>query len=121
MRVAVVDDSIIRTTTSKHIIEMLREAGASEIHLRIASPPYKWPCFYGMNTGNIDELAAASMSVEAIRQEVGADSLEYLTIEGLQSSLGQALGKVCMACMTGQYPTPVPRELISKQNPDREN
>lgn len=120
MRVVVVDDSIVRTTTSQHIVEMLREAGASEIHLRIASPPYKWPCFYGMNTGNIDELVAASMNVEEIRQEIGADTLHYLSIEGLQRSLGQALGKVCMACMTGQYPTPVP-ELLTKQSSNRTN
>lgn len=114
MRVVVVDDSIIRTTTSKQVVEMLREAGAAEIHLRVASPPYRWPCFYGMNTTDINELAAASMDVEEIREEIGADSLGYLSIEGLERSIGQAAGSVCMACMTGNYPTPVPKELVEK-------
>jgi len=116
LRVVMIDDSIVRLTTSKHTVAMLREAGASEVHLRIASPPYKWPCFYGMNTGNINELAAAFMDVEEIRQEIGADSLAYLSIKGLQSSLGKAVGKVCMACMTGEYPTSVPEELLIKRS-----
>jgi amidophosphoribosyltransferase len=111
-RVVVVDDSIVRSTTSKEVVTMLREKGATEVHLRIASPPYKWPCHYGMDTGDINELTAASRAVEEIREEVGADSLGYLSVEAFESSMGSAAGKVCMACMTGEYPTPIPEESL---------
>ncbi len=113
-RVVAVDDSIIRSTTTKAIVSMLKEAGATEVHLRISSPPYKWPCFYGMNTGDINELIAASKTIEEIRREVGADSLEFLTVDAMKRAMGQAAGKVCLACATGNYPTPVDEKLTKR-------
>ena len=106
-RVVVVDDTIVRGTTTKWLVEMLREAGAEEVHLRISAPPIKWSCYYGMDTPARDELIAAGMSNEEVCQAVGANSLEYLSLEDLQASVGKAAGKLCMACMDGQYPTPI--------------
>ena len=82
-RLVVVDDSIVRGTTTRAVVAMLREAGAAEVHLRIMSPPYRWPCFYGMDTGDRDELLARQLTVEEIRDYVGADSLAYLTLDRL--------------------------------------
>ena len=110
--VVVVDDSIIRGTTTKGLVNMLRKAGARQVHLRIASSPYQWPCFYGMDTANRGQLIAAEMSVAGICEELGADSLEYIPLKDLEATFGKAAGKVCMACMTGEYPTDVPRELL---------
>jgi amidophosphoribosyltransferase len=101
-RVAVIDDSIVRGTTSKKIIEMIRHAGATEIHLRIASPPVAWPCFYGINTPTKEELIASSQSVEEIRKFIGADSLQFISLEGLKRSIG--VPGTCDACFTGHYP-----------------
>jgi amidophosphoribosyltransferase len=108
----VVDDSLIRGTTMRGIVSMLRGAGAKGIHLRIASAPYISPCFYGMDTGNIAELIASGKSVEEICEYVGADSLAYLPVEDLKVTLGKAAGKVCMACMTGEYPTDIPEHML---------
>ena len=113
-RVVVVDDSIIRSTTTATMVKMLRDKGAAEVHLRISSPPYKWPCFYGMGTGKINELIAASMTQEEIRAKLEVDSLAYLSLEGLERSIGKAAGKVCTACITGNYPTHVPARLLKK-------
>lgn len=101
-RVAVIDDSIVRGTTSKKIISMIRAAGAKEIHLRIASPPVMWPCYYGINTPTKEELIASSQSLEEIRQFIGADSLGFLSLEGLKKSIGG--DGFCDACFTGKYP-----------------
>jgi len=106
-RVVLVDDTIVRGTTTKWLVDMLREAGAEEVHLRISAPPIKWSCYYGMDTPARDELIAAGMSNDEVCQTIGADSLEYLSLEDLQASVGKAAGKLCMACMDGQYPTPV--------------
>jgi amidophosphoribosyltransferase len=110
-RLVVVDDSIVRGTTQRQLVKMLREAGAVEVHLRITSPPIKWPCFYGIDTGNKGELIAAQMEREEIKEYVGADSLEYLNIERLKESTGAVGAGFCDACFTGDYPVDVPVNL----------
>jgi amidophosphoribosyltransferase len=107
-RVVVVDDSIVRGTTSRKIVKMLRDAGAREVHLRIASPPTAWPCFYGIDTPSRKELIAASHSVEEIARYVTADSLGYLSLPGLHAAAGDPEGRsYCSACFSGKYPTPL--------------
>ncbi len=113
-RVVVIDDSVVRGTTTRAIVKMLREAGASEVHLRISSPPYRWPCFYGMDTGTRGELLAANLTVEEIRDYLDADTLAYLSLDRLVAAVDQAgAGKAgfCDACLTGNYPTEIPVEL----------
>lgn len=105
-RVAVVDDSIVRGTTSRKIVKMLRAAGAREVHLRISSPPTRWPCFYGIDTPSRQELIASSHSVEEIAGYVTADSLGYLSLRGLGTAVGDPdTATFCSACFTGQYLT----------------
>ncbi len=103
-RVALVDDSIVRGTTSKLIVELVREFGAKEVHMRIASPPLISPCFFGIDMPTREELVASSRSVEEVREFVGADSLRYLPVEDLAQCLGQDAGLFCYACFTGHYP-----------------
>lgn len=105
-RVVLVDDSIVRGTTTKHIIRSLREAGAREVHVRISSPPYMHSCYFGVDTSAGTDLIAARMTVEEIRQQVGADSLEYLSVEGLARACGLT-GRLCLACFDGEYPVDV--------------
>lgn len=108
-RVVVIDDSIVRGTTSRKIVKMLKDAGAREVHLRISSPPTAWPCFYGIDTPSRQELIAASHSVDEIARYVTADSLGYLSLEGLVTAAGDATGKsFCSACFSGKYPTGLP-------------
>lgn len=109
-RVIVVDDTIVRGTTTPRIVKLLREAGAAEVHMRIAAPPIQHPCHFGVDMATRGELIAARQSVEEIRRHIGADSLGYLSIEGLQRALG--LGKpTCLACFTGDYPVSVQTEF----------
>jgi amidophosphoribosyltransferase len=103
----VVDDSIVRGTTSRAMVKMLREAGAAEVHLRIMSPPYKWPCFFGMDTGERSELIAANLTVGQIQEYLGVDSLAYLTIDRLIEATGAVNAGFCSACLTGDYPVTV--------------
>jgi amidophosphoribosyltransferase len=111
-RVALVDDSIVRGTTSRQIVEGLRRAGAAEVHMRIASPPIMWPCFMGIDIASRNELIAASHSEEEVGRVVGTDSLRYLSIEGLRHAMGDPEGRgFCFACFTGAYPVPVPLQL----------
>ena len=107
-KLVVVDDSIVRGTTTRQVVAMLREAGAVEIHFRVSSPPYRWPCYYGMDTGRKSELLAADLSVGEIREYLGVDSLAYLEIERLTKATGTAEESFCTACLTGHYPVPVP-------------
>jgi amidophosphoribosyltransferase len=107
-RLVVVDDSIVRGTTTRAVVAMLRQSGAAEVHLRIMSPPYRWPCFYGMDTGDRGELLAADLTVEEICAYVGADSLDYLTLDRLLAAIGAPGAGFCSACLTGSYPVPVP-------------
>lgn len=110
-KVIMVDDSIVRGTTSRRIVDLLKEAGAKEVHVRIASPPLKYPCFYGIDIQTRKELIAANHSVEEIRQVIGADSLSYLSEEGLIDAIGldfdAPYGGLCMAYFNGDYPTPL--------------
>jgi amidophosphoribosyltransferase len=107
-RLVVVDDSIVRGTTQRAMVRMLREAGALEVHLRISSPPYKWPCFYGMDTGSRTELLAADLTVDEVRDYLGCDTLAYLELDRLLRATGAAGAGFCNACMTGDYPIDVP-------------
>jgi amidophosphoribosyltransferase len=108
-RVVMVEDSIVRGTTIGPTIKMIREAGAVEVHVRIASPPYRHPCFYGIDTCNQNELIAAKLSVEEIRQYIGADSLGYLSLAGLIRAIGVKKDKLCCACLDGKYPVEIPK------------
>jgi amidophosphoribosyltransferase len=113
-RVVVVDDSIVRGTTSRKLIHMIRQAGAREVHMRISSPPTTHPCFYGIDTPNREELIAATHSVEEIRKYLGADSLAYLSHAGLFAFNGASSG-FCDACFTGRYPVPLAEEVRTRQ------
>ena len=107
-RLIVVDDSIVRGTTTRQIVALLRKAGATEVHLRISSPPIHHPCFYGIDTQIETELIASTHSVEQIRESLGADTLSYLSIGGVLSALDLPYEKFCFACFDGRYPVPVP-------------
>lgn len=104
-RVVLVDDSIVRGTTSKKIVEMVREAGATEVHVRISCPPTTHSCFYGVDTPDRDDLIAAKLSVENVREHIGADSLGYLSLDGMLGAIGIEASRSCNACWTGVYPT----------------
>jgi amidophosphoribosyltransferase len=106
-RVVVVDDSIVRGNTQRAIVAMLREAGAAQVHVRISSPPVAWPCFFGIDFASRAELIAGSLDVEAIRDSIGADSLGYVSLDGLIEATTLAPGKLCRACFDGDYPVPV--------------
>ena len=110
-RIVVVDDSIVRGNTQRAIVRMLREAGAREIHVRISSPPVKWPCFYGIDFATRAELIASGLEVEEIRRSIGADSLGYVSLEGLIESTQIEDKKLCSACFTGIYPIRIPADM----------
>ncbi|MBS1848573.1 MAG: amidophosphoribosyltransferase [Actinobacteria bacterium] len=107
-RLVVVDDSIVRGTTQRPLVTMLREAGATEVHLRISSPPVKHSCYYGMDFGNRSQLLAANLSVEEIRAYLGVDSLAFISLDRLTEATGAAGAGFCTACFSGEYPTAVP-------------
>jgi amidophosphoribosyltransferase len=109
-RVVVVDDSIVRGNTTRQIVRMLFDAGASEVHVRVSSPPVIGPCFYGIDFADEDELVASSRSVEAVRSYIGASSLHYLSLEGLTEATRRPESELCRACLTREYPTQVPVE-----------
>jgi len=105
-RVVLIDDSIVRGTTSRKIVRMIRNAGAKEVHMRISCPPTISPCFYGVDTPSRKQLIAANKSVDEIREYIGADSLAYLSLEGLKQACGEGeQASYCTACYTGNYPT----------------
>ena len=111
-RVILVDDSIVRGTTSEKIVAMVRQAGAAEVHMRISSPPTMHPCFYGIDTPSQDELLASRMNVEQIAKHIGADSLAFISIDGLYRSVGEAkrdnsMPQYCDACFSGDYAIPL--------------
>jgi amidophosphoribosyltransferase len=110
-RVVVVEDSIVRGTTTKRIVQMIRDAGAKEVHLRISSPPYQWPCFYGIDTAARKDLIAYSRSVEEIRAYNGADSLAYITMDNLVEAVGGDKQRFCRACFDGEYPIHIPHDM----------
>jgi amidophosphoribosyltransferase len=109
-RVVLLDDSIVRGTTSRKIVKMVRAAGAREVHLRISCPPTVSPCFYGVDTPNRSELIGATHSIEEIRKYVEADSLAYLSIDGLRAAVGADNASYCTSCYTGVYPVAFPRD-----------
>jgi amidophosphoribosyltransferase len=119
-RLAVVDDSIVRGTTTRQIVQMLRDAGAAEVHMRITSPPIRWPCYYGIDMSTREELVAAGMSVDEIRDFIGADSLAYLSLPALIEATGAPADTFCRACFDGEYPIPVPERTPSKHLLERE-
>ncbi len=109
-RIVMIDDSIVRGTTSDRIVRMLREAGAAEVHMRVSSPPFLWPCYFGTDVPARDLLIAYGRSVEEIREIIGADTLAYLKMERLDEIAGH-LG-ICKGCFTGSYPIEPPKEDI---------
>ena len=109
--VVVVDDSLVRGNTSQSLVQMIRAAGASEVHLRLASPPITGPCHYGIDTPTREELIASTHSIEEIQQFLGVDSLGYLSLDGMLRAAGSTSG-YCHACFSGHYPTPVPEDLV---------
>jgi len=115
-RIVVVDDSIVRGNTQRALVRMLREAGALEIHVRISSPPVKWPCYYGIDFASRAELIAAGLETEEIRRSIGADSLGYVSMEGLIAATTIAEDKLCTACFSGKYPIQIPADLSSGKN-----
>lgn len=102
-RVCLIDDSIVRGTTSKRIIQLLRECGAKEVHMRIAAPPISNPCFYGVDTSTYEELISARHTVDEVKEIIGADSLSFLSVEGVLKACNRT--KMCLSCFTGKYPT----------------
>lgn len=115
-RIVLVDDSIVRATTTKQIVRMLKEAGAKEVHVRITAPPIQWPCFYGIDMDSRDELAAAKWTIDQIREHIGADTLGYLSIGGAVNAVGRKENEFCLACFNGDYPIPVDgRQFETKQ------
>jgi len=104
----VVDDSIVRGNTQRALVRMLREAGAAEVHVRISSPPVKWPCFYGIDFATRAELIANGLTVDEIRQSIGADSLAYVTLDELIEATTIPSDRLCSACFTGEYPIALP-------------
>lgn len=114
-KIVMVEDSIVRGTTTGPTIKMLREAGAAEVHVRISSPPIKYPCFYGIDMAKQSELIAAQKSVEEIREHINADSLGYLSIQGLVKAIGLKRDKFCLACFDSKYPIAIPHDVkVSK-------
>jgi amidophosphoribosyltransferase len=114
-RILIVDDSIVRGTTSRKLVQMLYAAGATEVHMRISSPPVTHPCFYGIDTDNQSQLIAATKSVKEIEQQLGADSLAYLSWEGMLEETGVATTSFCSACFTGNYPIDIPAQVKSSK------
>jgi amidophosphoribosyltransferase len=114
-RVVVVDDSIVRGNTTKQIVAMLREAGAREVHMRISSPPIRWPCFYGIDMPDQDELIGSQLSVDEICDHIGADSLAYLSLDAMVRATNVPEDEFCTACFSSRYPVPIPtHELRTK-------
>lgn len=112
-RLIVIDDSIVRGNTQAALVNMLREAGAKEVHVRISSPPVVWPCFFGIDFATRDELIAANYSVDQVRQQIGADSLGYLSVDGMVAASEQPVGSLCTACFTGKYPVEPPQGALT--------
>ncbi|HEV2403855.1 MAG TPA: amidophosphoribosyltransferase [Ktedonobacterales bacterium] len=120
-RVVMIDDSVVRGTTVRPLVRLLREAGAAEVHLGITSPPFRWPCYLGLDVARRDELIAARLAtVEAIADEVGVDSLRYLSLDGLIAAIDLPAETFCSGCFTGTYPVPVQMELADKLSLERE-
>lgn len=119
-RIVLIDDSIVRGTTTKKIVQMLKNAGAKEVHMRISSPPVKFPCYFGIDIASKEHLIAANHTIEEIRDIIGADSLGFLSVENLlESPVGAPKNSFCTACFTGDYPINVPQGISENQNCER--
>ena len=113
-RVIVIDDSIVRGTTSRRLVQIIRRAGAKEVHFRVSSPPVKFPCYFGIDTPSRAELISSAHDVEQIRKEIGADSLAFISVEGMFEALRSCNPEqygYCKGCFTGEYPMSVPGEI----------
>ncbi len=110
-RLVVVDDSIVRGTTTPHVVGLLKKSGAKEVHFRVCAPPIMWPCHFGVDLATRKELIAANNTVEEIRKLVGADTLGYLSLQGLLRAVGKPKSEFCVACFTGNYPVPIQLEM----------
>ena len=119
-RVVLIDDSIVRGTTSKKIVHMVREAGAAEVHMRISCPPTLSPCYYGVDTPNKSDLIGAQMSVDEIRRFIEADTLGYLSLAGMLEACRIPADSSCVACWTGRYPTRITRDAETMFARERE-
>ena len=113
-RLVVIDDSIVRGNTSKKLVEMLRDAGAVEVHLRIVSPEVMWPCFYGIDTDTQGQLISANLSHEEVCRFIGCDSLAFISLDGLRGAIHANHGEFCDACFSGSYPVAIPEALQRK-------
>ncbi|MEU3627748.1 amidophosphoribosyltransferase [Amycolatopsis coloradensis] len=111
-RLVVVDDSIVRGNTQRALVRMLREAGALEVHVRIASPPVRWPCFYGIDFASRAELVANGVDLDGIRRSIGADTLGYISLDGLVAASEQPKSRLCTACFSGEYPIALPEDAL---------
>jgi len=105
-RVVLVDDTIVRGTTSRPIVDLVRQAGAKEVHMRVHAPPIMWPCYLGVDLARREELIAARMTVPEIGEHIGVDSIGYLSLDGLLKAIGKGTSRFCTGCMTGHYPVP---------------
>jgi amidophosphoribosyltransferase len=119
-RLVVLEDSVVRGTTTRYLAKMLREAGATEVHLRVALPPVKWPCFYGIDIGTQSELLGASLSLEGMRELLGVDTIAFLNVDELREAIGVPGAGFCDACMTNDYPTPIRRATSKLALEDQE-
>jgi amidophosphoribosyltransferase len=116
-KVVVVDDSLVRGTTSRELVQMIRQAGAAEVHFRVASAPITGPCYYGIDTPTKSELIASNHSIEEIRRHLGVDTLGYLSLDGMLRAAGGDPTEFCHACFSGDYPTPVPGDVVGARHP----
>jgi amidophosphoribosyltransferase len=110
-RIVVVEDSIVRGTTTRNLIHVLREAGAKAIHMRVSSPPYMWPCFYGIDTPDREKLVASRLTVDDICEYIGADTLGYLSLDNVFKAVGISKKHFCSACFDGNYPIKIPKDM----------
>jgi len=115
-KVVVVDDSLVRGTTSRELVQMIRQAGATEVHFRVASAPITGPCYYGIDTPTKAELIASSHTLEQIRAHLGVDSLGYLSLDGMKRAAGGDTAEFCHACFSGAYPTEIPEDNKKTRN-----
>ena len=113
-RLIVIDDSVVRGNTSKKLVDMLKSAGAKEVHLRIVSPEVRWPCFYGIDTDTQDQLIAANMTNEEMCDFIGCDSLAFISVQGLHNAVCSEHEGFCDACFTGNYPVEIPDSIKAK-------
>lgn len=120
-RVVLVDDSIVRSTTSRRIVNVLKKVGAEEVHLRISCPPLIAPCHMGIDFPSYDELVAANKTIPEICRDIGADSLGYMTVDGLVEAIGLPESKLCLACLTDKYPIARIQDLVNPEKHSEES